>query len=182
MASVGSAGRSDGSRPTSSPSGLDSSTHSPHDPETLTQAHRRYLDRLKTELLLNNADFTNLLRRSMTSIDHLSGLMQRLSIIQQSFDSQTDTGADFEESHCAVEARRITGQLKTSRSKVASEVQALTEALRAIDAARTSGRQYKGAIPTMEHDGFIPWTGGGVDRLLLKFDYGNKDRMYWAAV
>jgi len=182
LSSVGSAGHSHGSRPTSSRSGLHSTMHSPHDPETLTQAHRRYLERLKTELLLNNADFTKLLRRFMTSIDHLSALMQRLSTTQQSLDSQTDNGEECEKSHFAVEVRRIMEELKISRAKVADGVQTLLEALRAINNARKNERQYKAANATTEYDGFVPWTGGEIDRLLLKFDYGDKDKMTWAAV
>lgn len=107
--------------------------------------------------------------------------MQRLSITQQSLDSQNGNGEDPEKSNYAAEAHSITEQLKASRSKVANEVQALIESLHVIDAARTSGRQYKGVTPIMEHDGFIPWTGG-VDRLLLKFDYGNVDRLHLSAV
>lgn len=182
LSSEGSAGRSHSSRPTSSRSGLDPTTHPPHDPETLAQAHRRYLEHLKTELLLNNADFTSLLRRLITSIAHLSALMQRLSITQQSLDSQTGNGADSGKSNYAAEAHSTMEQLKAARSKVANEVQALIEALHMIDAARTSGRQYQGVNAAMEHDGFVPWTGGGVDRLLLKFDYGTVDKFHLATV
>lgn len=150
-----------------------------HDPETLTQAHRRYLEHLKIELLLNDAEFTNMLRRFMNSIDHLSALMQRLSVVQQGLDSQGDNVAE-EKSHLNTEARTVMDQLRTARSKVATETQALIDSLRSIDSARNSGRQYKG-VNVMAEDGFLPWTGGGIDRLLLKFDYGNIDRISWAA-
>lgn len=182
LSSVGSAGRLHHSRPTSSRSGLGATTHPPHDPETLAQPHRRYLERLKSELLLNNADFTNPLRRFMTSIAHLSALMQRLSIVQQSLNSQSGNNVVYEKSNYAAEAQRIMEQLKASRSKVANEVQALIKALHVIDGARTSGRQYQRANAAMEHDGFVPWTGGGIDRLLLKFDYGTIDKLPLATV
>lgn len=150
-----------------------------HDPETLTQAHRRYLEHLRIELLLNDAEFTNMLRRFMNSIDHLSALMQRLSVVQQGLGSQGDNGAD-KKSHLNTEARTVMDQLRTARSKVATETQALIDSLRSIDAARNSGRQYK-AVKAIAEDGFVPWTGDGIDRLLLKFDYGNVDRISWAA-
>ena len=61
--------------------------------------------------------------------------------------------------------------LNVSRSKVASGVQALSEALRAIDAASAAQRGYGEDQGLTQHD-FVPWNGG-VDRLLLKLEYGN---------
>lgn len=67
--------------------------------------------------------------------------------------------------------------LKSSRLKVASGVHFLINSLRTIDAARTHGRRYKGSKGPAEQDGFVPWTGGGLDRLLLKFDYGSVEEL-----
>lgn len=179
--SNGSAGCSLSSRPTSSRSGPDVTTKSLYDPETLTQAHRKYLERLKIELLLNNTEFTHLLRRFMTSIDHLSALMQRFDVTQRDLDSQIDNDMESEKGHLANDSRRTLEDLKTSSLKVAGEVQALIGSLRAIDAARADGRQYKSTNAAVDQDEFVPWTGGGIDRLLLKFDYGSTDRLAWAA-
>jgi hypothetical protein len=178
--SIGSGGRSHPSRPNSSRSSQGTTPHSPHDPETLTQAHKSYLAALAKELLLGNSNFTSLLRRFMTSIDHLSALMQRLNTVQQHLDLETDTGVTNAASNFAAEAQRLMEDLRTSRQKVASGAQGMIDALRAIDATRIGGRTYHGNNAITENYSFVPWAGGGVDRLLLKFDYGTAERTSYA--
>ena len=154
------------------------STQLPHDPETLTQAHRQYLSSLKTALLVDNSTFTHSLRRLMTSIDHLCGLMQRLEIVQQSLNAEGSSDVhEAPGSHSSAEEQRIMGDLETSRLKLADGVQGLTETLRSIDAARTAGRGFRTPNPVMGESSFVPWSGGGVDRLLLKFDYASNDEL-----
>ena len=143
------------------------------DPETLTLAHKRYLASLKKALLLHDPTFTSVLRRLMTSIDHMSALMQRLDTVRQSLNSDSQNGDSTAASHLSAEEKRLVIELTSSRSKVASGVQALTETLRAIDAANAGERGSHGDGQLTQHDSFVPWTGGGVDRLLLKLDYGN---------
>lgn len=178
MSSIGSSGRSYSSRPTSSRSVHDAAAHHPHDPETLMQAHRLYLDNLTRALLLETPDFTMKLRRFMTSIDHISALMQRLNTIQQGLQSEADNEEVKSSSYYQGEEQRIMSDLKGSRLKVANGVEGLIEVLRSIDAARINGRRHQGPSGTsgsMKYHTFIPWAGDGVDRLLLKFDYGNVD-------
>ncbi len=160
-------------RPESSQSVPDAEMKSFHDPETLTQAHKCYLAALEKALLLHDPTFTTTLRRFMTSIDHMSALMQRLNTIQQSLDWETQNEVLIATNNLAAEEKRLVVDLKASRSKVASGVQALIEALRAIDTASAAERGYQGVQGLTSHGGFVPWTGGGVDRLLLKLDYGN---------
>ena len=147
------------------------------DHETLTQAHKRYLASLKKALLLHDQDFTLALRRHMTSIDHLSALMQRLDTIPRILDPDAQGEVSISANHLATEEKRLMIDLKASRSRVANGVQALIETLRAIDAANAAAnaaeRGYQGGQELMQQDGFVPWSGGGVDRLLLKLDYGN---------
>ena len=166
-----------GSRPSSWRSGPDPTANSPHDPGTLTQAHKRYLECLKTELLLDDPSFTVPLRRLMTSIDHLVALIQRLSALQKSSIVDADDGLESLGRPYAAEEQTVVEDLKTSRLKVTSGMQGLIEALRAIDEARTSERRYKVPIGTSDQDTFVPWAGAGVDHLLLKFDYGNADTL-----
>ncbi len=160
-------------RPESSQSVPDAEMKSFHDPETLTQAHKCYLAALEKALLLHDPTFTTTLRRFMTSIDHMSALMQRLNTIQQNLDSETQNEVFIATNNLAAEEKRLVVDLKASRSKVASGVQALIDALRAIDTASAAERGYQGVQGLTSHGGFVPWTGGGVDRLLLKLDYGN---------
>ena len=173
MSSIGPSGRARSPRPEPSQSVPDAEMKSFHDPETLTQAHKCYLAALEKALLLYDPTFTTTLRRFMTSIDHMSALMQRLNTIQQSLDSETQNEVSIATNNLAAEEKRLVADLKASRSKVASGVQALIEALRAIDTASAAERGYQGVQGLMSHGGFVPWTTGGVDRLLLKLDYGN---------
>ena len=143
------------------------------DPETLTQAHKRYLASLKKALLLHDPTCTGALRKLMTSIDHMSALMQRLDTIQQVLNSDSQTEDSVATNHLAAEEKGLVVDLNSSRSKVACGVRALTEALRAIDAANAAEGGFQLDQRLTQHDGFVPWTGSGVDRLLLKLDYSS---------
>lgn len=173
MSSIGTSQRPDSLRPTSSPSFPEPTMKSFQDPETLTQAHNRYLASLEKALLLHEPTFTTALRRFMTSIDHMSALMQRLDIVQQSIDSDNQNQVSIAINHMTSEENRLVVDLKASRSTIASGVHTLIEVLRTIDSAGAAERGYKVDQGLMEHGGFIPWTGGGIDRLLLKLDLGN---------
>ena len=143
------------------------------DHEMLMQAHKVYLASLKKALLLHDPDFTIALRRHMTSIDHLSALMQRLDSIPRILDPDAQSEVALPTDHLAAEEKRLMIDLKASRSRVANGVQALIEALRALDAANAVERGYQGDQELMQQDEFVPWSGGGIERLLLKLDYGN---------
>ena len=177
MSSTSSGRRSYQSRPTSSGSSQGTSRLSPRDPETLIKAHRRYLASLEKGLLLDDFNFTALLRRFLTSIDHLAALMQRLNYIQQTLDLETNAGVSTAAHNFAVEAQGLMHDLGSSCQKVSSGAQSLTEALRAIDAARTGARSTHVKDFAKDYDEFIPWANGGVERLLLKFDSGNVEKL-----
>ena len=147
------------------------------DHEMLTQAHKRYLASLKKALLLHEPDFTIALRKHMTSIDHLSALMQRLDTIPRIVDPEAQSEISVLTNPLAADEKRLMVDLKASRSRVANGVQALIEALRAIDTANAAERSYQGEQELMQQDGFVPWSGSGVDRLLLKLDYGNVENL-----
>ena len=173
MSSTGASERPNSPRTISSQSVSEPAMKPIQDPETLMQGHKNYLASLKKALLLHDPTFSTALRRFMTSIDHMSALMHRLETVQRSLDSATQDGVSVMTNHLAAEESRLVLDLKASRSKVASGVQTLIEALRAIDAANAAERGYRRDQGLMQHDGFVPWTGGGVDRLLLKLDYSN---------
>ena len=177
MSSTSSGRRSYQSRPTSSGSSQGASSLSPRDPETLTKAHRRYLASLEKGLLLDDINFTALLRRFLTSVDHLAALMQRLNYIQQTLDLETNAVVSAAAHNFAVEAQGLMQDLGSSCQKVSSGAQSLIEALRAIDAARTGARSTHVKDFVEDHDEFIPWANGGVERLLLKFDSGNVGKL-----
>ena len=169
--------RSYPSLPTSSGSSQGTLPLSPRDPETLIRAHRRYLTSLEKGLLLDDFNFTTLLRRFLATIDHLTALMQRLNYIQQTVDLETNPGESAAAHNFAVEAQGLMQDLGSCCQKVSNGAQSLIEALRAIDAARTGARSIHVKDFTKDHDEFIPGTNGGVERLLLKFDSGNVEKL-----
>lgn len=150
--------------------------HGVHDPETLSQAHRCYLASLERSLLLNEVTFTRPLRRLMTAIDHIVALMQRLEATQTSLDIETDAASDHSTSHYPAEEQRLLSDLRLCLPRMGNGVKELVEALRSIDNARTSGKPTETTPQRVEMptDGtvFVPWSSRGLDRLLLKFDYG----------
>ena len=177
MSSTGSERRSHQLWPESSGSIQGAPLLSPRDPEMLTKAHRRYLTSLEKDLLLDNSNFTTLLRRFMASTDHLTALMQRLNHIQQSLDLETNAGVSAAADNLAIETQGLLQDLKSSCQKVSNGTQSLIEDLRAIDAARTGSRSIQVKDFAREHDEFIPWANSGVERLLLKFDSGNVEKL-----
>lgn len=163
-----------GSRPMSS--GASNEQSALHDPESLTHAHRKYLTSLEHSLLLDDEKFTTHLRRHMTAIDHMSALMQRLNDVQQNLNLETDGSVEYASPHYASEEANLLAELKAASLKVASGVQGLIDSLRNIDNSRTGGRGSTISMEAMDN-GFVPWSGGGVDRLLLKLDYGDTEKL-----
>ena len=148
-------------------------TYGMHDPESMSQAHRSYLDALRHSLLLDEGDYTTLLRRQMTAIDHISALMQRLNTLQQSLEVDTDASEDMAPSPLAEEELSLVAELHSSHLEVSGGIQRLVASLRNIDNARGGGRDLGNLkTPGRSENEFVPWSGGGLDRLLLKFDYG----------
>ena len=143
-----------------------------HDPESLTQAHRTYLSSLTHSLLLDDPTFTTELRAFMSAIDHLSALMHRLDTVYQNLDLETDLGIVDTLTNYAAEEKDVMYELSASRSKVAEGVGKLVEALKAVDAKRVGGDGGRVGMREEGEDIFVPERSVGVDRLLLKLDWG----------
>ena len=158
------------------PSHLENTSTSPypHDPESLALAHRNFLFSLTHSLLLDDPPFTTKLKAFMTSIDHLFALMSRLNTVQQNLDLETDVGVVDTFANYAVEERELHGDLRYFRSAITAGVEGLVQALRDIDNARASGPRFQGDVKFAQSDEFIPKSGGGLDRLLLKVDYARE--------
>lgn len=142
------------------------------DPESLAQAHRTYLSSLTHSLLLHDRNFTSELRAFMTSVDHIVALMNRLDSTIQSLDLETDMGVIDHLSNHAAEEKDIIAQLTASSRKVAEGVGKLLEALKEIDRKKFEGDVESLSVRDDGEDVFVPRTSGGVDRLLLKLDWG----------
>lgn len=166
------------------------STRPPHDPETLSLGHSRYLTTLTQQLLLTYSAFTAALHAFLRSSAHLCALTQRLTTVQHALDLQTDTGMEdvFMANHAAEESALVT-ELRTAATSVEAQVQNLVELLREIDRGGSrigpSATQGQNEITSADGTGaavadneelvFIPWKGWGVERLLLKLDWSRRD-------
>ncbi|KAL8832232.1 MAG: hypothetical protein Q9191_000402 [Dirinaria sp. TL-2023a] len=164
--------------PTSSRRSVHPRSEPLHDPESLAQAHRTYLSSLTQSLLLLDQGFTSELRSFMTSVDHISALMNRLDSTIQNLDLEMDTGVVDHLSNHAAEEKDIMVQLTASSRKVAEGVARLLEALKRIDSQKFEGDVENLSLRDEGEDVFVPRAssggggGGGVDLLLLKLDWG----------
>lgn len=136
-----------------------------HDPETLGRAHRSFLAALSYVILLTDAAYTRALRDLLTHIDALVALFGRLQRLQQS-SSLGVGGTDFLDDEEAEVAR----ELDRSRKRVDTALKDVVARLRQLDHERLGAARYL-QLDTQE-SGFEVWRGGGVDRLLMKLDFG----------
>ena len=156
-----------------------------HDPEALTIAHRRHLSTLVQSLFLTDVPFTSALRALLTSVDHFVALTTRLETIQQNMDLEEDEGVVDALVDYGHEERQIWEELRATRGQVKVGIQNLVASLRDIDDYRASegfgfasrsthgwpGSQVDGTGPSAGH--YVPRQPAGVDRLLMKLDFGS---------
>jgi hypothetical protein len=136
-----------------------------HDPETLGRAHRSFLAALSYVMLLTDAAYTRSLRDLLTHIDALVALFGRLQRLQQS-SSLGVGGTDFLDD----EEAEVSRELDRSRKRVDAALKDIVGRLRQLDHERLGAARYL-QVETQDTD-FEVWRGGGVDRLLMKLDFG----------
>lgn len=153
-----------------------------HDPEALTTAHRRYIFSLVQSLFLNDTPFTKALRGLLARIDHFIALVIRLESIQRNMDLETDEGVVDALVDYASEEREVWQALRAAREDTERGINGVVARLRDIDDSRTEeGRMM--FEPTTSATGswtlghangcsFVPRKALGVDRLLMKLDFG----------
>ena len=178
------------SRPSSSRlKNLPLHTPTPHDPETLTHAHKRFLNQLTSSLLLTQPTFTHPLRRLLTSIDHITALLHRLSTLWTNTDTLSPSDPSLSNPG---EESALIADLHEALPSIGRGVKNLVEVLRQVDEVRglkdpvnsggdrgdRAGEGVKGNGWTSGEGGehaFEPWVSRSLDRLLLKFDFGDVD-------
>ncbi|KZF23265.1 hypothetical protein L228DRAFT_282003 [Xylona heveae TC161] len=168
----------------------------PHDPESLSRAHRVFLSTLKSSLLLDDGPFAAHMRSTLAHVDHLVALVTRLQTVQQNLDLEADEAVivDALANHAA-EERTLLVELEGARERVERASRRLVGRLREYDAQEHTGRAdhadehiatgdgelgadtgiggtVSGSI-TGDEDYFEPFAGAGVDRLLMKLDFGS---------
>ncbi|KAJ5587114.1 uncharacterized protein N7459_002879 [Penicillium hispanicum] len=157
-----------------------------HDPEALTVAHRRYLSTLVQSLFLTDLSFTSALRGLLTSVDRFVALATRLETIQRNMDLETDEGVVDALVDYAHEEREVWQALRETRDDVKMGIKELVSSLRDLDDHRTGDglslatnidpiwlgtRPHAGTGPGFSH--YVPRQPAGVDRLLMKLDFGS---------
>ncbi|KAF4446372.1 hypothetical protein F53441_9995 [Fusarium austroafricanum] len=169
----------------------------PQDPQTLSTAHRLYLHTLIHRLLLTQPTFTQPLYNLLIHIDYLVAHLHRLHAIYTSIDLEEDAGVvDVNIDHES-EERDVKRRLHDIESRVRSGIEDVVAALRALESDPIFTAEWEGdtapatATATEEDDedqqrngrardtddaeergGFTAARVGGINRLLMKLDFG----------
>ena len=138
------------------------------DPETLASGHRAFLASLTYALLLNDVPYTKELRSLLGNVDNLIAFFNRLVEIQQKLDVESDAGG--ETGYTTGEEQHISLELDRARKKVDSDLKSVVNRLRQLDNERIGSARFLNNVSVVS--GFEPWKGGGVDRLLMKLEFG----------
>ncbi|KAG4271655.1 hypothetical protein FPRO06_09623 [Fusarium proliferatum] len=166
----------------------------PQDPQTLSTAHRLYLRTLIHRLLLTQPTFTQPLYNLLIHIDHLVAHLHRLHAIYTSIDLETDAGVVDAFVDLESEERDVKRRLHDIESRVRSGIEDVVAALRALESDPIFTAEWEGdtapATATEEDDddqrdgrardtddaeergGFTAARVGGINRLLMKLDFG----------
>ncbi|KAM3065738.1 hypothetical protein ACMFMG_010036 [Clarireedia jacksonii] len=143
-----------------------------HDPQTLADAHRKYLATLASSLLLTNTSFTDPLYHLLQQIDHLVALVHRIHSIWQSLDLEADEGVVDAFSDFHKEEKDVKEQLVLIANKVKSAIEELVKCLRDIDQDKNGWDSGYEELVLGEEGAYVPAKVGRVDRLLMKLDFG----------
>ncbi len=153
-----------------------------HDPQTLSTAHRQYLGALTRRLLLTQHAFTTPLYELLIQIDHLVALVHRLHGVWVSADLEADEGVVDAFSNLDAEERDVRAQLRGVERRVKFGIEDVISALRTLSLDSGFAAEMEGEEGTaedledeMDGDGVVgyrPHRVGGIDRLLMKLDFG----------
>jgi hypothetical protein len=146
-----------------------------HDPEALALAHRRFLSSVAYSLLLTDPAFAKSLRVFCTHVDELVAHITRLTGIQQSLDLEEDEGVEDFAQNYKQEEKEVLAELDRARRRLDSDLKGLVERLRDIDSERI-GVSAPGVLGIAEPNSieYEPLRVGGIDRLLMKLDWGSE--------
>ncbi|UKZ56907.1 hypothetical protein TrVGV298_010753 [Trichoderma virens] len=149
------------------------------DPQTLTTAHSLYLRTLVHRLLLTQPTFTNLLYTLLNHIDHLVTHIQRLHSIFTSIDLETDAGVLDSSTDLNREEQHTMALIRGVEGKIQRGIEDVIAALRALEGDVEFLARWEGLDGTEDGheeygDGekYVPVRVGGINRLLMKLDFG----------
>ncbi|KAB8627245.1 hypothetical protein FH972_026078 [Carpinus fangiana] len=149
--------------------------HVIRDPEVLSQAHRRYLQVLKQALLLADDGYTKILRTFLTHVDYLVAIVSRLQEVQHKVDLLDEGVLEGGTHNYTQEENDRARDVRQAATQVDQDIDNLTTRLKAIDGDRLKGGPGTIAGQFGPSD-FVPWDGGGVDRLLMRLDLAVHDK------
>lgn len=151
----------------------------PHDPQTLATAHRLYLATLVRRILLSQESFTDPLYSLLVDIDQLVALIHRLQEIWNSIDLEDDLGVVDAFVDLERDERDVKKQLRDTVEKTKSGIEGVIGVLRHLEADH-EGLDWgdddageDGSAGIREEGQYVPRRVGGVDRLLMKLDFGS---------
>ena len=139
------------------------------DPETLAAGHRAFLAALTYALFLTDVPYTKELRSLLNNVDQLIALFIRLLDVHQRIDLDQDAGLEI--AHVEDDEKKVALELDRARKRVDSDLKSVINRLRQLDHERIGAGRYLD-LSRVGTGGFEPWKGGGVDRLLMKLEFG----------
>ncbi|KAI1367862.1 Spc97/Spc98 family protein [Xylaria arbuscula] len=166
-----------------------SAAHPNHDPQTLSIAHRQYLSALTRRLLLTQEAFTAPLHDLLLQIDQLIALVHRLHGVWVAADLEADEGVVDAFSNLDAEERDVRAQLRGVERRVKFGIEDVISALRRLsldpefaaemegdEGSSTEGESGYGLDGGEDSEAvgrYRPHRVGGIDRLLMKLDFGD---------
>lgn len=150
--------------------------HRKKDPRSIARAHRKYLESLTHNLLLNNKAYTSLLSDLLLATDHYVALFNRLQIIWKGLDLQDQSAANAF-SNYTQEETELASEMKRTKDHVTDTIHDLVGVIHDIERQRDSPDLSTGVLE-LELDvsaagagaRFRPWRAKTLDRLLMKLD------------
>ena len=144
-----------------------------HDPETLASAHRKFLSGLAYALLLTDSTFPAAMRDLFRHVDELVALITRLQVIWQNLDLEEDDGVEDALTNYKQEEKEVELDLDRARKRLDGDLKTLIARLRDVDGERVGGGGLFSSEGMGEGPSFEAGRVGGVDRLLMKLDWGD---------
>ncbi|KAB5532559.1 gamma-tubulin complex component protein [Coniochaeta sp. 2T2.1] len=172
----------DASRTSQDPDSTTDSHQQTQDPQSLAQAHRSYLRYLVHRLLLTNQPFTDVLYELLVHVDRLVALVTRLQAVWTAADLETDVGVVDAFVDHEREEREVVREIRDVERKVKEGVAGCVGVLRGFEGdwgniglEESEGNEdVAGAEMRLREEGmYVPRRVGGVDRLLMKLDFGS---------
>lgn len=148
-----------------------------HDPQTLSTAHTLYLRTLTHRLLLTQTTFTDPLYTLLQHIDHLVTHLHRLHSLFTSLDLEHDAGVVDAFVDLDHEQSQVFSSLHNIQLRVKQGIESVLVALRNLESDAGFLAEWDGQGLVDDEDGeeraYVPCRVGGVDRLLMKLDFGS---------